>query len=100
MLDNPALAKALVGAEASNSVATVKYAAPTADEKRVSELIAHEVGRIEAKLSVMLAHIEGNYESHVANLKLEVARLKPRTSRGFFHKVFSPRIEIVDHHSV
>jgi hypothetical protein len=72
MLDSPTLAKALVGAEASNSVATVKYREPSASESRVASVIADEVGRIEAKLSIMLAHVEGNYESQVANLKLKL----------------------------
>ena len=72
MLDNPKLAAALVGAEASNSVATVKYREPSASEKAVASAIADEVGRIEAKTSLMLAHIEGHYESQVANLKLKL----------------------------
>jgi len=76
VLDTPTLTKALVGAEAANSVATIKYAAPSADEKKIEGIIADEVGRIEARLSVMLAHIEGNYESQVANLKLKVAAIK------------------------
>jgi hypothetical protein len=76
MLNNPTLAKALVGAEANNAVAAVKYAAPTADETKVGELISHEVGRIEARVSVMLSHIEGNYESQVANLKLKLTTQK------------------------
>ena len=69
VLNTPTLAKALVGAEASNSVATVKYREPTANEAAVASAIADEVGRIEAKLSVMLSHIEGRYESEIAKLK-------------------------------
>src|SRR5271157_4772463 len=72
MLDTPTLTKALVGAEASSSVAAVKYRVPSADEKAVQIEIDHEVGRIEQKLSVMLAHIEGHYESQVANMKLKL----------------------------
>ena len=72
MLETPTLAKALVGAEAANSVSTVKYREPSASEKAVASAIADEVGRIEAKLSVTLAHIEGHYESQVANLKLKL----------------------------
>lgn len=72
MLDSSTLAKALVGAEASNSVAAVKYREPSANEKVVASVIADEVGRLEAKLSVLLAHVEGHYESQVANLKLKL----------------------------
>ena len=73
MLPVETLAKALTGAEASNSVAAVKYAAPTADETKVQAAIDAEVGRLHAKLSVMLSHIEGHYESQVANLKIKLA---------------------------
>ena len=76
MLETPTLAKALVGAEAANSVSTVKYREPSASEKAVASVIADEVGRIEAKLSVTLSHIEGNYESQVANLKLRLVAQK------------------------
>ncbi len=76
MLETPTLAKALVGAEAANSVSTVKYREPSASEKAVASAIADEVGRIEAKLSVTLSHIEGNYESQVANLKLKIKAQK------------------------
>ena len=76
MLETPTLAKALVGAEAANSVSTVKYREPSASEKAVASVIADEVGRIEAKLSVTLSHIEGNYESQVANLKLKIKAQK------------------------
>ena len=72
MLETPTLAKALVGAEAANSVSTVKYREPSASEKAVASVIADEVGRIEAKLSVTLSHIEGNYESQVASLKWKI----------------------------
>ena len=72
MLPSETLSKALVGAEANQSVKTVLYREPTAGEKAVAEEIACEIGRIEAKLSVTLAHIEGHYESQVANLKLKL----------------------------
>lgn len=76
MLETPTLAKALVGAEAANSVSTVKYREPSASERAIASVIADEVGRIEAKLSVTLSHIEGNYESQVANLKLKLVTQK------------------------
>ena len=76
MLETPTLAKALVGAEASYAVSTVKYREPTAGEKAVAFAIADEVGRIESRVSVMLAHIEGHYESQVANLKLRLVTQK------------------------
>ena len=76
MLPPDKLAAALTGAEANQSVKTVMYREPTASEKAVAEEIAHEVGRIEAKMSVMLAHIEGHYESQVANLKLKIKAQK------------------------
>lgn len=76
MLAPDLLSKALVGAEANQSVKTVMYREPTASEKAVAEEIAHEVGRIEAKMSVMLSHIEGHYESQVANLKLQITTQK------------------------
>ena len=50
MLASAMLAKVAVGAEAGNAVSTIKYAAPTADEQKVTAIIAAEVGRIEAKL--------------------------------------------------
>lgn len=76
MLETPTLAKALVGAEAANSVSTVKYREPSASERAIASVIADEVGRIEAKLSVTLSHIEGNYESQLANLKLKIKAQK------------------------
>ena len=66
----------LVGAEANHSVRDIVYREPTASEKAVTETIATEVGRIEAKMSVMLAHIEGHYESQVENLKLKIKAQK------------------------
>ena len=88
MLDNSTLAKAIVGAEASKSVGAVMYREPTASEKVVASVIADEVGRIEAKVSLLLSHIEGHYESKVANLELEVARLTPSAARSFLSKLF------------
>ena len=88
MLSAETLSKALVGAEANQSAKTVLYREPTASEKAVAEEIAHEIGRIEAKLSVLLAHIEGHYESQLANLKLEAARLAKQATPGFFERLF------------
>ena len=88
MLAPDLLSKALVGAEANQSVKTVMYREPTASEKAITEEIAHEVGRIEAKLSVMLAHIEGHYESQVANLKIELACLTKQATPGFLARLF------------
>jgi hypothetical protein len=48
------------------------YQVPTADEVKVGATIADEIGRIEHKLSLMLAHIEGHYESQVAKLKAKL----------------------------
>ena len=76
MLSADKTAAALVGAEANHSVRDIVYREPTASEKAVTETIATEVGRIEAKMSVMLAHIEGHYESQVANLKLRLVAQK------------------------
>ena len=76
MLPPDKLAAALTGAEANHSVKDVLYREPTASEKAVASVIADEVGRIEAKLSVTLSHIEGNYESQVANLKLKIKAQK------------------------
>jgi phage host-nuclease inhibitor protein Gam len=98
MLGPDLLSKALVGAEANQSVKTVMYREPTASEKAVAEEIAHEVGRIEAKMSVMLAHIEGHYESQVANLKIELARLTK--APGFFSRLFGRTPPHIDHHPV
>lgn len=53
----------------------------------ITERVTAEVGKIEAQLSVLVSHIEGRYESEVANLKLEVARLTP--TKGFFRRIFS-----------
>ena len=75
MLESAQLAKALVGAETNNSVRDVLNRVP-GNEKAIAVEIAHEVGRVEAKLSVMLSHIEGHYESQVANLKLRLVAQK------------------------
>ena len=75
MLESAQLAKALVGAETNNSVRDVLNRVP-GNEKAIAVEIAHEVGRVEAKLSVMLSHIEGHYESQVANLKLQITTQK------------------------
>ena len=87
MLAPDLLSKALVGAETNNSVRDVLNRVP-GNEKAITEEIAHEVGRIEAKLSVMLAHIEGHYESQVANLKIELARLTKQATPGFLARLF------------
>ncbi len=69
MLPPDKLAAALVGSEANHSVKDVLYREPSANEKAVSAAINDEIGRIEAKMSVMLAHIEGHYEAEIAKLK-------------------------------
>jgi len=76
MLANDKLASAIVGATANHSVKDVMYAAPTADETRISGILKDEIGRIESKVSVLLSHIEGHYESQVANANLKVTLSK------------------------
>jgi hypothetical protein len=75
-----------------------------ADLSAISSVIADEVGRIEAQLSVLLAHVEGRYESEIANLKLEIARLTPSPARSFLGRLFGSRKvvirEYVAHHPV
>jgi hypothetical protein len=77
VLDAATLAKAIVSSTASQSVQTVMDRVPTADEKRVGATIADEVGRIEKVASLMLAHIEGHYESRLANARLKLHAHQP-----------------------
>jgi len=89
MLEAATMAKALVEAEANHSVKNILYAAPTADETRVREIIADEIGRLHAKMSVALMHIEGEYESKVANLQLKLQSLAPQTEKvSFLRRIF------------
>ncbi len=76
MHNTAVLASVLTGATASQSVQTVMDKAPDASEKRVAATIADEVGRIEKHLSLVLAHVEGHYESQVANLKLKLVAIR------------------------
>lgn len=72
MLPAKNLAQAIVSAEASDAVKTVKESLKTFDEKAVAHEIEQEVCRIMGATAITLAHIEGHYESQVANLKLKV----------------------------
>jgi len=86
VLDTPTLTKALVEAEANASVRNIKYAAPTADEAKITEIVKDEIGRIEAKMSILLMHIEGEYESKIANLELALKKQAP--SKSFLGRIF------------
>ena len=95
MLEAATMAKALVEAEANHSVKNILYAAPTADETRVREIIADEIGRLHAKMSVVLMHIEGEYESKVANLQLQVAPARLQNSTSAKLQSLAPQTEKV-----
>ncbi len=89
MLEPATMAKALVEAEANHSVKNILYAAPTADETRVREIIADEIGRLHAKMSVALMHIEGEYESKLANLQLQAKQQVVKTEKvSFLRRIF------------
>jgi len=51
------------------------------DLDAITKVFNEELSRIEGQLSVMLSHIEGRYESEIANLKLK-AKL------GIFGRIF------------
>lgn len=48
------------------------------DLDAVTKVFNEELSRIEGQLSIMLSHIEGRYESEIANLK----------GLGFFRRMF------------
>ncbi len=76
MHNTAVLASVLTGATASQSVQTVMDKAPDASEKRVAATIADEVGRIEKHLSLVLAHVEGHYESQLALARLKLVTIR------------------------
>ncbi len=46
------------------------------DLDAVTKVFNEELGAIEAKLSILLSHVEGRYESELANLKLKLVTQK------------------------
>ncbi len=46
------------------------------DLDAVTKVFNEELGGIEAKLSILLSHVEGRYESQLANLKLKIKAQK------------------------
>lgn len=84
---DPKLVASTVGMLVDDAAKTV-VVKTGANLQTTTDAIREEVKGIEAKLSVLLSNVEGHYESEVALLKLEVARLTKQTSPGFFERLF------------
>lgn len=79
---DPKLVASTVGMLVDDAAKTV-VVKTGANLQTTTDAIREEVKGIEAKLSVLLSNVEGHYESEVALLKLEVARLTKQTSLDF-----------------